>query len=199
MANVLMNLGALYDERRDFDPAEKYLQEAQQIRRGALAKDSLDDSLTMSLRRDVARGNYNLARMYNAWAGTLVDQAEALESADRITLAEEKYDAADSLFDKSETQIREAIALLTALIGHEATMEDEYLLAMSYRVLGEFLRQFDGDQAEARSAFRAAETQMESLQRRNPKVTTYREELSDIQQLLQEESRVVPDPGRETH
>ncbi len=192
LANALMNLGNTRHEARVFEEAEKLLTEAEGIRLTQLKRPDLAAETKIHLRRDLAQGHYNLSRLFNDQAKVLARQAEALTTKKDMLAAEKAFQRSDQKFDSAEAQVGEAIRLLTELVTSDPQLENEFLLANSYHLLGELLSQFPEDAEKSRTALREAEQRIATLVRGNPMVSTYRQQLTETQKLLHSLKRTDP-------
>lgn len=185
LANALMNMANIEEAQQKFDAAEQNLAEVQSIRMAQLKRDDVNPGLKALLRRDVAQGQYNLARLYDSQAKVLFDRAAVLKARNDAA-AEATFEALDKKCEAAEAQARGAIQSITELLAADPLLENEFLLARAYRLLGELLSQFPDDMPKSLVELRDAEGRMAALVKGNPAVTQFRGELAEIQKLIRD-------------
>lgn len=153
LASVDMNLGLLARRRSNFDEAATLYQTAQELRKKTLPVKPKDPQL----RRDLAKGWYNLANL-------AVDQNDAVGVSDNVKLA---------------------IAQLQELLNETPEdLRDRYLLAICYRLKADLdaaLISVDGSKLpDSIEAYYEARLAMLDLSGRSPAVHRYRVELGQL-------------------
>lgn len=153
LASVDMNLGLLEKQRGELDEAQKSLTAAQTFRLQVLPVKPKDKKL----RRDLAKGDYNLANL-------------ALDRND-IPVVKQR--------------VREAIRRFEELLAEDPDdLEDRHMLAMCYRLLGDDSAAAAVEDAKsldvAIDSYSRSRVAMEKLVARNPAVPRYRYELAQL-------------------
>ncbi len=153
LASVDMNLGLLARRRSNFDEAATLYKTAQELRKKTLPVRPKDPQL----RRDLAKGWYNLANL-------AVDQNDAEGVSDNVKLA---------------------IAQLQELLNETPDdLRDRYLLAICYRLKADLdaaLISVDGSKLpDSIEAYNKARLAMLGLSGRSPAVHRYRVELGQL-------------------
>ena len=153
LASVDMNLGLLARRRSNFDEAATLYKTAQELRKKTLPVRPKDPQL----RRDLAKGWYNLANL-------AVDQNDAEGVSDNVKLA---------------------IAQLRELLNETPDdLRDRYLLAICYRLKADLdaaLISVDGSKLpDSIEAYNKARLAMLDLSGRSPAVHRYRVELGQL-------------------
>jgi tetratricopeptide (TPR) repeat protein len=153
LASVDMNLGLLARRRSELDRTGTLYRKAQELRQKALRIRPKDPQL----RRDLAKGWYNLANL-------AVDRNDAEEVSRNVDLA---------------------IAQLEELLNENPDdLRDRYLLALCYRMkadLNAALISVDNSKlAEAIDGYNKARFAMQDLSERSPTVHRYRVELGQL-------------------
>jgi tetratricopeptide (TPR) repeat protein len=143
-ASTSMNIGLAEYKAGRFAEARKHFEEAQRIRKAASERSPKH----AKLRRDLAMGYYNLANL---------DIAEG-SSVEGAGLAEEHLKSAISVLEK-----------LTS--SPERVLDNERLLAMCYRILGDSLS--NERTKERRQYYQLALARLEPLARDNPNIVNY--------------------------
>ena len=153
LASVDMNLGLLARRRSEFDRTGTLYRKAQELRQKVLRHRPKDPQL----RRDLAKGWYNLANL-------AVDRNDAEEVSTNVDLA---------------------IAQLEELLGENPDdLRDRYLLALCYRMkadLNAALISVDNSKlTDAIDGYNKARFAMQDLSERSPAVHRYRVELGQL-------------------
>jgi len=153
LASVDMNLGLLARRRSDLDRTGTLYQKAQELRQKALRVRPKNEQL----RRDLAKGWYNLANL-------AVDQNDVQAANENIQLA-----------------ITELESLLKE---HPDDLRDRYLLAICYRLLADLNAALIADDPsklpDSIDAYSKARFSMQDLSERSPAVHRYRVELGQL-------------------
>lgn len=153
LASVDMNLGLLARRRSNFDEAATLYKTAQELRKKTLPVRPKDQQL----RRDLAKGWYNLANL-------AVDQNDAEGVSDNVKLAIAQL---QELLDETPEDLR-----------------DRYLLAICYRLKADLdaaLISVDGSKLlDSIEAYNKARLAMLDLSGRSPAVHRYRVELGQL-------------------
>lgn len=153
LASVDMNLGLLARRRSDLDRTGTLYQKAQELRQKALRVRPKNEQL----RRDLAKGWYNLANL-------AVDQNDAQAANENIQLAITEL---ESLLKENPDDLR-----------------DRYLLAVCYRLLADLdaaLIAVDASKLpDSIDAYSKAGISMRDLSERSPAVHRYRVELGQL-------------------
>ena len=153
LASVDMNLGLLARRRSEFDRTGTLYRKAQELRQKALRRRPKDPQL----RRDLAKGWYNLANL-------AVDRNDAEEVSTNVDLA---------------------IAQLEELLGENPDdLRDRYLLALCYRMKADLnaalISVDDSKLTAAIDGYNKARFAMQDLSERSPAVHRYRVELGQL-------------------
>jgi tRNA A-37 threonylcarbamoyl transferase component Bud32/tetratricopeptide (TPR) repeat protein len=153
LASVDMNLGLLARRRSELDRTGRLYRKAQELRQKALRIRPKDPQL----RRDLAKGWYNLANL-------AVDRNDAEEVSRNVDLA---------------------IAQLEELLNENPDdLRDRYLLALCYRMKADlnaaFISVDNSKLAEAIDGYNKTRFAMQDLSERSPTVHRYRVELGQL-------------------
>lgn len=153
LASVDMNLGLLEKQRGELDGAQKALTDAQDYRLRVLPTKPKD----RKLRRDLAKGDYNLANL-------------ALERDD-VPVVKQRAQSAIRRFEE-------------LLVEDPNDLEDRHMLAMAYRLLGDDSAATSVEDSKsldvAIDSYLKARAALEKLVGRNPAVPRYRFELAQL-------------------
>lgn len=153
LASVDMNLGLLARRRSEFDRTGTLYRKAQELRQKALRRRPKDPQL----RRDLAKGWYNLANL-------AVDRNDAEEVTTNVELAISQL---EELLDENPGDLR-----------------DRYLLALCYRMKADLnaalISVDDSNLTAAIDGYNKARFAMQDLSERSPAVHRYRVELGQL-------------------